>query len=427
MLGGSAASVMLGGCAQESQPATNFGVASADHSGARLSAILRKSFNDESNDLIAAQSAAWARDANASLDALLLDDWREVYRETAERREGHDLADLFGASAHLYANRLADVSEVAAELGAAHGGWMEAGRAAAVVDGVWRAIPWVYTAHAINFREDLLDEVGASTPTTWTELLEAATRLRDANLAPAGLSMNVNAPNDSANLAYSLLWCFGGQEVDETGMHVALDSQATRDALAFFKELAAVSTDEIFTFDEGGNNAAFLESRIAMTQNASTIYWKALQDNPEIAESMNHVRYPAGPAGNHQLVELNSIAIFDHSRNVSAAKDWIRHMMDPAQLRPRAAASLSFFAPTLLDYENDPELPWNFDPKLGGMRGIHQSGHLAGWPGPASIEATLVQSNASLVRMFSAVGQGNMTIGEAIATATEELRRVYET
>lgn len=428
-MGASAGAALVGACGSggSSTAPADLAYVPSDYSGARLSAILRASFIDEANELMTAQVADWSRAANVTLDARILNDWREAYMTVAERREGDDLAELFGSSTHLWSDRLVDVSDLAETLGDLYGGWMPAAADGAVVDGVWRAIPWLYTAQAINFREDFLAAAGARAPETYDDLLETATRLRDAGQPLAGFSMNDQAPNDSASFAYSMLWSFGGQEVGADGRRVALDSEATRAALRFFRDLAAVSDRGTSEFDEAANNDAFLNSQISMTQNASSIYWKALQQQPVVAEAMNHVKYPSGPGGFHQLVELNSIAIFNHSRNVDAAKDWIRWMMEPAQLRPRAETALSFFTPSLEDYVDDPDMPWNTDPKLAGMRGIHDGGHLAGWPGPASLEADLVHKNATLVKMFGAVGYDNASIDWATRTAAEELRRVYET
>lgn len=427
LFGGGACATILASCGQSAAPTAPADLAFADYSGARLSAILRRSFISATNELTEDQIRQWSASANASLEGRLLDDWREVYAEVAQRREGDDLAELFGASTSIFSDRLVDVSDLAEELGANNGSWIDAARDAAIVDGTWRAIPWVYTALVLNYREDFFAAAGAVAPATYDDLLQAANQLRDAGQPLPGFSMNPAAPNDSANLAYSMMWSFGGHEVDESGQRVTLDSAGTRAALAFFAELSAVAYPPSASFDEGGNNEAFLQSSISMTQNASSIYWKALREAPDVAAAMNHVKLPAGPAGFHQLVELNSLAIFEHSRNIDAAKDWIRFMNQPAQLGPRAAASLSFFTPSLRVYADDPAMPWNTDPKLAGTRGIYDGGHLPGWPGPPSLEANLVYENTTIVRMFQAIGTREMSIDEAIVTATTELRRVYET
>lgn len=273
---------------------------------------MRKAFVPEINELTESLGSQWSQTANATITFSILDDWREAYTDVAEARKGEDIVELFGHGAHLFSDRLVDVSNLAEEIGLTSGGWMSAASDAALVDGVWRAIPWAYTALAVNYRESHLREIGVEAPDTYDDLLEVATLLRETGLPMAGFSMSHTAPNDSANLAYSMLWSFGGHEVDETGYRVAIDSAGTRNALRYYNELVAVSDPEAQSFTERGNNEAFLSGDISMTQNASSIYMRALADFPEIAADMNHVKYPSGPNGSHQLLEVNALGILDH-------------------------------------------------------------------------------------------------------------------
>lgn len=425
VLGLPAGALLLGACGTK-VPASELTFADG-FAGARIRAIMRNSFIDEVNSHTRELGSRWSEVNDASIEFEFGDDWREEYAATARAREGADLAELFGNGAHLLSDRLVDLSALAEEIGQAQGGWMEAARDVAMVDGVWRGIPWAVTAHALNCRVDLLEQVGVSTVDTYDRLLEAATRLKDERLPLAAFSMSPDAPNDSANLAYSLLWSFGGQEIDADTGKVALDSEATRSALEYFVELVEVSDRRGLSFTETGNNAAFLRGEVAMTQNASSIYWRALQDQSDLIDVITHHRYPAGPAGYHQLLEMNTLAVFDHSRNGDVAKDFIRFAMNPVSLRERGNLSFSFFSPPLLDRLNDPMMVWNTEPVFAGLKGSNESGHVPGWPARSTIEAGLVFENATLATMFRSVGLGEASVNEAVATATHALRRVYET
>ena len=163
-----------------------------------------------------------------------------------------------------------------------------------MVDGVWRAIPWSTTRHALVVRTDLLLEVGAPFPTTYDDLIEAAVRLDDNGAPPIGLTMSDIAPADSAALAYGMLWAHGGQELTPDG-RVALDSEGTRAALATFAQLSLVNAEGTFEWGHPDNNDAYLAGEIAMTQNPSSIYLTALERNLPLAEHTHHVPLPTGP------------------------------------------------------------------------------------------------------------------------------------
>ena len=426
LLGGSAGSLIISGCGGEPAPA-ELAYTTEGFAGAQISAIMRKAFIPEVDQLTRTLAEEWSAGANATISLAIRDDWREAYTEVAEARKGEDIAELFGNGAHLFSDRLIDVSDLVEEIDGSSSGWVSAAADAAMVDGVWRAVPWAYTALALNYRESHLREIGAEAPRTYEDLLEVATRLKDRGLPQVGFTMSTDGPNDSANLAYSMLWAFGGHEVDTTGKRVAIDSDGTRRALAYYRELVAASAPEAPTFTEGGNNEAFLNGEISMTQNAYSIYTRALSEFPEIAADMNHVRYPSGPNGSHQLVEVNSLGIFEHCRNVDAAKDWIRFSTRPEQLRTRAITSVSTYNPPLVQFLDDPSMLWNSHDKMTGMKGAELGGHMAGWPGPSTKEAGLVYQNRSIIKMFMNVGNGTSTIEGAVNAASDELKRVYET
>jgi multiple sugar transport system substrate-binding protein len=301
------------------------------------------------------------------------------------------------------------------------------GVGSSVVDGAWKALPRAYTAHAYNYRMDVFSEVGYEEfPKTYDDFLDAATKIFEAGLPPVGLSISQAGPNDSASFVYSLLWSYGAMEVEEDGKTVAINSQATRDALAYAKKLAAVMAPDITAYDEGANNRNFLAGEISCTQNATSIYWTALQQAPEIAEAMNHAKYPSGPNDHQQLVEMNLLSVYNFSENAEAAMALVKWLMQPEQLAPLAQVGITFYTPLLSDYDDMPAMPWNTDPKLAPLKGLAYTGHLPGWPGPPSRQSAEAYANQTLVNMFAAVVTDLMDIEEAVSTAEEELKAVYE-
>ncbi len=398
----------------------------ANLGGAVVEAILRGSFIPALDDHTRALGARWEESRDATLSLNLSDGWREFARKTANDRRGADVAELFSNAAHVLSGRLVDVSDLAERIGEKLGGWSEVARSGCVVDGVWRSVPWSMTYHSLVTRTDLFDQVGAALPATYDELLEAATLLHEAGAPSVGFTMGEEGPNDSAALAYAMLWSFGGQEVDESG-RVALDSAATKQALDYFAELGAVNDRDALGYTEVGNNNAFLEGQISMTQNASSIYWRAVELGLPMASSIQHLAMPAGPAGRFRLPELNSLAVYRHSEELTAALDWIEFATDEEVMVERADVSEAFHVPPAPGLDGHPSMPWVGNRILGAFATSAAEGRMPGWPLPPSLEAGLVYENRSIVNMFRAVGRGDQNSAEAARTAAEELRRVYET
>jgi multiple sugar transport system substrate-binding protein len=395
--------------------------------GASLGMLMRRSFIPAVNQLQEQQIFQWGEAAEVAVEPTFSREWRELTAAAVETKSGGDIAELFQSTAQIYGDNLMDVSELAESLGERFGGWYDVGRDVAVVDGVWRAIPRAYTAHAYNYRMDYFAEVGyEDPPKTYDEYLDCATKLVEAGLPPVGNSISQTGPNDSASFCYSLLWSYGAHEVEEDGKTVAINSQETRDALAYAQELAKVAAPDITAYDEGSNNRNFLAGEISCTQNATSIYYVAERQAPEVFEAMSHFQYPDGPAGHHQLVEMNLLSIFDFSESKDAGHALVAWLMEPEQLAPYAQIGITFYTPLLSDYDDMPNMPWNFDPKLAPLKGLAYTGHLPGWPSPPSRQAAEAYGNQSLVNMFARVVTGEADIEEAIKIAEDELKAVYE-
>lgn len=413
--------------------------------GASLIALMRQCFIPEVNNVQGAIATDWANKAEVNLDISFPSQWRELTAAGVESKSGVDIASLFANATYAFADNLVDVSDIAEELGSLHGGWYPAAMEASVVDGVWRSIPY-YTAHAFNYRTDVFEAVGASSPpATYDELLDIGTRIKEArdagekivmdaetdaayemDMPLLGFTVSQTGPNDSASFCYSLLWSFGGYEVDEDGATVAINSDGTRAALKYIQQLAEVSDPGFIGFDEGANNRAFQGGLVSATQNATSIYWNVLKGtSPVKANQMGHFRYPAGPAEQAQMLEMNAFGIFSFTESQDAAKAFLRYMLAERQFTPFLQQALTFYTPMLYGYDDNPVMPWNTDPKLAQMKNLGHNGHLPGWPGPASSKAQEAYSRQTIVNMFAAVATGG-DIEDAVSVAEEELKAVYE-
>ncbi|MFK8023989.1 MAG: ABC transporter substrate-binding protein [Ilumatobacter sp.] len=424
LFGLAAGALVVGGCGSarvgRAAPSAGFG-------DAQLSAAMRSSFVDELAATVERQTEAWSTDVNAEVDLDFSGDNAARVATIARQRQGADVGELSGNAPHEYADRLVDVSEIAERIGEASGGWIDVARRLCVVDGVWRAVPWASSNVLLNVRPSVLEAAGVEAPATYEDMLEVATRLREERLPLIGCRIAPEAPLDSAALAYSMLWAYGGREVDESGGRVALDSDATRAALAAWEEIAALGEPRAFNYDEGGNNPAFLNGDIAITQNGTSILWRARHDGLAIADDIELVGTPGGPAGRHLLTNIHSLGVFEHSRNVEAALSWVEALLGAERIAERSDASLGHYLPPLNASIVDPAMPWNRDALLAGLRDDSSLRHHQGWPGPPSREAELVYRNRTLVKMFDAVGTGRFSVDRAAKIAAAEMARVYET
>jgi multiple sugar transport system substrate-binding protein len=136
------------------------------------------------------------------------------------------------------------------------------------VDGVARGVPLFNIGNANVYRKDVFEELDLKVPNTWEQYLEVGRALKSNNL-PVGQTLG-HTFGDAPAFCYPFLWSFGGQEVDESGKRVVIDSEGTHQALAFIKEFWETACDPGgFAWDDTSNNRAFLGQTIGATLNGA--------------------------------------------------------------------------------------------------------------------------------------------------------------
>jgi multiple sugar transport system substrate-binding protein len=267
---------------------------------------------------------------------------------------------------HLLANGLADVNDVAEEVGKAQGGYPDILKGNAYVGSRWLGVPHGALVNTMNYREDWSREIGYTKfPETYEELYEAGKKIK-ANGHPIGqcFSHSVNDPN---SWCYRFVWAYGAYEVEKGGKSVALDKTRTLEAL---KANNAMWKD---CFDEGGlswddtsNNRAFLAESASITANAASIYFTAKEKLPGVAKNMNHGPIPRGPAGRFSYVSTHHSAVMKYSKNQKLAKEFIRWFMNKQQSEPYFVSQELWMVPPTNVWHSHPL--WTKDPKLAIYR-----------------------------------------------------------
>jgi multiple sugar transport system substrate-binding protein len=402
----------------------------------KLTMKLRAAFMPQGNDVLKAIIQDWGAKNNipVAVDIVSMNDLQTIAATAAETGAGPDIIEINQGSAHLFAEKLADVSDVCNDLASRYGGYYTAAEEACKVEGNWLSVPRFFAPHAINYRKDLFDAVGATTPpTTWEELYEVGKALQEAGLAPIAFPLG-HAVGDGNDFNYSVLWSHGASDVAADGKTVTIDSAETRAAIAYMQKLFSVMPVDTLSYDDSTNNRAFLGGSISATNNAATIYGTARNQATVIPGSdpavqmhtvINHFTYPEGPAGRVTYAEFMSSAIFSYSPNVAAAKALLTYLNEEAQLAPWVAPNLSFVFPPLKSFKDNVLMPWNTDPKLAAFKDYANTSHLPGYPSSNFKGGTEAYAKWLVVDMFASVCAGTATVEEAIENAKTQLTQIY--
>jgi multiple sugar transport system substrate-binding protein len=339
-----------------------------------------------------------------------------------ETGSGADVTMSFLLLPFLFADKLLDVSDIAEEVGKQQGGWYDAAREAAVVNGKWKAIPFSNIGQLMNWRTDWFAEVGFKKfPETWDELYEAGKKLK-AKDHPFGFELG-HGFGDNHGWLYPLLWSYGGAEVQPDGKTVSIDSDETARAVDFARKFFKdTMLEDVLGWTDPSNNKAWMAEQISCTNNAESILWVAKRDFPEIGKATDQAMNPAGPKGRFHIMSSITHAIFDFSPQKEEAKKFLRWLMDEKQLGAWYASADTYYQPLLHGYDNAPM--WQVEPRNIPYRDALANAHLLGWPAPPSRQLAESIAKYIVVDMFAKACAGAST-KEVIKNADAQLKEIY--
>jgi len=345
---------------------------------------------------------------------------------------GPDILMAVNNWSQLYADSVVDVSDVAEEIGKAQGGYYDTAHAVADDGKKWIAVPYTILGVLFVNRTSWFAEVGKGPenfPQTWDEYRAVGKQLK-AKQHPYGQTL-AHAFGDGPAFWYPYLWSWGGKEVEADGKTVVLDSKETVESVKFAVPFWKECFDEgALSWDDAGNNRAFLSNTISSTSNGASIYLLA-RSKPEsylsetgkpLKDDMFHAPLPKGPGGQFSYHVPFSNIVPAYTKNQKAAKDFLRWFQSKDIYEQWFASQQGFSVGSTKIWEEDKL--WKVDPVMAPFRTAAESGRFAGYAGPAGRAAAETISKFIIVDMYTKAVQG-MPPEDSVKWAHGELVKIY--
>ncbi len=340
---------------------------------------------------------------------------------------GADIILVFNNAPHLYAESVVDLSDLYGEIGGSQGGYYELCKANTL--GGKLALPWVIIGAEMTYRKSWLDEVGATKfPETWDEYRAVGKKLK-AKGHPLGQTLG-HTLGDGVVFVYPLMWSFGGREIDEHGK-VVLNSKATVESVKFMTAFWKEAHDEGgISWDDSGNNRAFLSGTISCTLNGASIYIEALrkptnyqtEKGTPMKDDIRHADMPRGVAGQFAMHPFLSQMVMKYSKNQKPAKELLRWVHTPKNYEPWFLSQKGYgTAPTTVWEKNK---MWDEDPVMQPFRLVGKLGRTPGLEGPPNQKAAEVLTKYIITDMYAKAVQG-MSAEDSVKWAHDELTKIY--
>jgi hypothetical protein len=346
--------------------------------------------------------------------------------------EGAVHADIMSFSTYDvvgFGELLEPVDDLVQEISAELGPYLASVTYIARPDGLWRAIidpTDSYSLPTVSRLDLWRDYAGidlevlfpsgarnqAEIDTYWTypTFLEAAKKLALAG-HPFVDSLNADALG-SENWLAPVFLAFGSEFVSTQG-EIRIDSEGTRAALEFLRELAAQMPAEAFAWDDAGTDQLLKSSSISGSLTTPIPWFEARAAGLALAAQLWHHDVPAGPAGRFRSSTPAFWGIWADSENKPAAKALLAFLGSREQTERLVEASFGLNMPAIpLLWENPPAV-WSEEPSLFNypIRGDERQ-IVPGYPAPSPIAARLYQYSFSAT-LVAYVARGS-SVDEAI-------------
>jgi multiple sugar transport system substrate-binding protein len=349
-----------------------------------------------------------------------------------QSKTGPDVMMAVNNWAQLYANSVVDVSDIAEPVGKAQGGYFETSRDVANDGKKWIAMPFTILGVLLVNRTSWFAEEGISAenfPKTWDEYRAVGKKLK-AKGRPLGQTL-AHAFGDGPAFWYPYLWSWGGKEVEADGKTVVLNSRETIESVKFAAGFWKDAFDEgAMSWDDAGNNRAYLSNTISSTSNGASIYLLA-RSKPEnymseagkpLKDDCFHAPLPKGPGGQFSYHVPFSNIIPSYSPNQKAAKEFLRWFHSSEVYDKWFTSQQGFSVGTTKMWENNKM--WQIDPVMAPFRTAAESGRFAGYAGASGRAAAETISKFIIVDMYAKAVQGTPA-EEAVQWAHSELVKIY--
>ena len=384
--------------------------------------------------MLSALCRQWADEARVEIHIDFVANTRVADRE-AQQRSGHDIVVHPTWQLALHRRLLEPVDDVMRPLLELHGAASPVADYLGFLQGRWHGVPATVPSQLKSCcsRFDLYQNVCGidlidmfpvkrdrqpAEQWTWQLYLRAARQLFAAG-HPVGLP--VGQSSDAVDWTSALFRAFGAVLIDSMG-NIVVRSDQSWTALEFARELLIVNPPEAYQWDDADNNRVLIAGSAAGIINPPTAWASATRENPHVAERCWTHDAPCGPAGRFAAHLPFFYGIWNFAQNKSAAKDLLRFLSEPEQVKRLLAASRGTDIPPFTSFY-DLDFWAAIGPRSGTLYNYPpraQTPTIAGFPARPEL-GSQIYAGALQPSMVVRYTQGRQSLEAVISWAEQQL------
>ncbi|MCC6894532.1 MAG: extracellular solute-binding protein [Anaerolineae bacterium] len=387
-------------------------------------------FSESANNALVARAQQWGEENGVAVEVVMINQNETVQTVSAAIEAGTmpDVVDLGRDFMLLLSNQeqLVALNDLYAEIGEAHGGWLESANSLVTSDdfgGNVYGIPYATNGNVLFRRNDLLEPAGfPDAPETWEQLGEMARAIND---PPNVYSMSFALSNvGDGNLTTTMLQSWGGRIANDEGTDCTIDSEETR---AFLTWITTAYADGLFppgatTWDGAGDNTAYQSGQAGFIANPGSVRNYLVENDPELADATLYSALPAGPAMRISPVNTVVRSIPVTSQKQEWAAELIKYLADDDFTAEYYSTAI--YGPAL---QNHVEAPIFSESAVhAGLLDLALNGTPGAFPDVTNAAFAEYQTNFLTPRMVQRIVVDGLSIDDAIAETQAACQDIYD-
>jgi multiple sugar transport system substrate-binding protein len=222
-----------------------------------------------------------------------------------------------------------------------------------------------------------------------------------------------------------MLASYGSSPYAEDGKTPNLNNDGTRTVLKMFKDAwdkGYIPKDAV-TWDDAGNNKAYLTESAAIVQNTGSIIAAMRKDNPDLLKRTYITPIAEGPKGRVLAGYVYGMMIPKGSKNLDLAKDLLTTYVSVDNQKRIVEAAGTNYMPFYKDLQKLPMWDDPFNKTLiGQLPDVVAVGH----PGPTTLWALEAWRTHTMAEMINKVLIEKVSIDDAIKETEAKLVKYYK-
>jgi multiple sugar transport system substrate-binding protein len=379
------------------------------------------------NDLMKKKTEEFGKANNIDVEYVVISQ-NDLKTKLLASIEGKNPPDLIVANdpvakQFVATDQLVDTSDIITKIN-----FTDGAKKIALVKDKYNMVPMSFQMGGAYLRKDLWEKHNLPIPSTWEELYEQAKIVNDPKngIYATGIPLGQSGGGDAEGVVRDVILAYGGAVVDKDN-NIVVNSKETLQAFTFLAKFwkEGLTPPSSVTWDDNGNNNAYLAGTVGFVINSGSVYDQAKKDKPELEKNTLLIPKLSGPKGDFILASGNVFAIFKNGKSTKWAKKFVTEFYDKDFYNQFIEVMGGKFQPVLQGLEDTPFWKDPNNKSAGWLKMVNNVVGSSNYPGPEDDLGSKAKSMQLTTRAVQRIVVEKMDPQKSLDQLEKELNQLY--